>query len=117
MPHLTVPHCLTGGGHAPLQFHTILEGRAYPLNSSFLVQLICEMFSDFALQTTMDQIVFIIDLEEVVPIGKVVGEQDENLREARLHSIKEAALKMVLSCLQTSKFSESKWDLPSMGLR
>lgn len=74
------------------------------------------MFSDIA-PLTMDQIVFIIDLEQVVPIGKVVGEQDENLIGARLHSVKEAALKMVLSCLDIGKFTESKRDLPSMGLR
>ena len=66
----------------------------------------------------MDQIVFVFDLEQVVPLEEVVEEQlDESLIEARLNSVKQAALRIATFCSYAGKISESRRDLPSLGFR
>ena len=65
----------------------------------------------------MDQIVFVFDLEQVVPLEKVVEEVDESLIEARLNSVKQAALRITTFCSDARKISESRRDLPSIGFR
>ena len=66
----------------------------------------------------MDQIVFVFDLEQVVPLEEVVEEQlDESLIEARLNSVKQAALRIATFCSDAGKISESRRDLPSLGFR
>ena len=65
----------------------------------------------------MDQIVFVIDLDQVLPMEEVVAELEESLVEARLTSIKQAALKIATFCTDAHRISESKRDLPSLGYR
>ena len=65
----------------------------------------------------MEQIVFVFDLEQVVPLEKVVEELDESLIEARLNSVKQAALRIATFCSDADKISESRRDLPSLGFR
>ena len=65
----------------------------------------------------MDQIVFVIDLDQVLPMEEVVAELEESLVEARLTSIKQAALKIATFCTDAYRISESKRDLPSFGYR
>ena len=65
----------------------------------------------------MDQIVFVFDLEQVVPLEKLVEELDESLIEARLNSVKQAALRIATFCCDAGKISESRRDLPSFGFR
>ena len=64
----------------------------------------------------MDQIVFIFDLEQLVPLGNLV-EEDESLVEARLNSIKQAALRIALLSSDAGKNWESGRNLPSLGFR
>ena len=64
----------------------------------------------------MDQIVFVFDLEQVVPLEKVVEEM-ESLIEARLNSVKQAALRIATFCSDAGKISENRRDLPSLGFR
>ena len=64
----------------------------------------------------MGQIVFVFDLEQVVPLEKVMGELDENLVEARLNSIKQAALRIATFCVDKIGGGCSR-DLPSLGFR
>ena len=61
----------------------------------------------------MDQIVFVFDLEQVVPLEKVVGA----LIEARLSSVKQAALRIATFCSDAGMNDESSRDLPSFGFR
>jgi hypothetical protein len=65
----------------------------------------------------MDQIIFVFDLEKMVCLEKGVGELDESLVEARLNSIKQAALRIATCCSDASRISESRRDLPSFGFR
>ena len=65
----------------------------------------------------MDQIVFVFDLEQVVPLEEVVGEQEESLLEARLNSVRQAALRIVIFCSDAGKIGENRRDLPSLGFR
>ena len=67
----------------------------------------------------MDQIVFVFDLEQMVPLEQVVGERelDESLLEERLNSVKEAALRIATFCTDVDRIGESKRDLPSIGFR
>ena len=65
----------------------------------------------------MDQIVFVFDLEQVVPLEKVMGELDESWIEARLNSVKQAALRIATFCSDASRINESSRDLPSFGFR
>ena len=65
----------------------------------------------------MDQIVFVFDLEQVVPLEKVVGELDKSLIEARLNCVKQAALRIATFCSDAGKISENRRDLPSLGFR
>ena len=65
----------------------------------------------------MNQIVFIFDLEQVVPLNRVLEELDSSLIEARLNSVKQAALRIATFCSYAGKISESRRDLPSLGFR
>ena len=65
----------------------------------------------------MDQIVFVFDLEQVVPLEKVVGVLDDSLIEARLSSVKQAALRIATFCSDAGMNDESSRDLPSFGFR
>ena len=65
----------------------------------------------------MDQIVFVFDLEQVVPLEKVVGALDDSLIEARLSSVKQAALRIATFCFDAGRIDESSRDLPSFGFR
>ena len=59
----------------------------------------------------MDQVVFVFDLEQMVPLEEVLfGE--ESLLEARLNSVKQAVLRILLFCTDKSK---RNW--PSFGFR
>ena len=61
----------------------------------------------------MDQVLFVFDMEEVVPLGEL----DDGLLEARLNSVKQAALRILASCTDDGELSESRRDLPSLGFR
>ena len=52
-----------------------------------------------------------------MPLEKVVEEVDESLIEARLNSVKQAALRIVTFCSDADKITESRRDLPSFGFR
>ena len=65
----------------------------------------------------MDQIVFVFDLEQVVPLEEMVEELEGSLLEARLTSVKQAALRIATFCTGVGKISESRRDLPSIGFR
>jgi hypothetical protein len=65
----------------------------------------------------MDQIVFVFDLEQVVPLEKLLKKLDESLIEARLNNFKQAVLRIATFCSDASKISEGRRDLPSLGFR
>ena len=65
----------------------------------------------------MDQIVFVFDLEQVVPLEEMVEELEGSLLEARLTSVKQAALRIATFCTDAGRISESRRDLPSIGFR
>ena len=65
----------------------------------------------------MDQIVFVFDLEQLLPMEEMVGNLDESLMEARLNSVKQAVLRIATFCSDAGKISESRRDLPSFGFR
>ena len=65
----------------------------------------------------MNQIVFIFDLEQVVPLNRVLEELDSSLIEARLNSVKQAALRIATFCCDAGNIRESRRDLPSLGCR
>ena len=60
----------------------------------------------------MDQIVFVFDLEQLLPMEEMVGNLDESLMEARLNSVKQAVLRIATYCSYAGKISESRRDLP-----
>ena len=62
----------------------------------------------------MDQIVFIFDLEQVLPLEQVL---EESLMEERLLAVKQAVLRILVSCTDAFKIGVSKRDLPSLGFR
>ena len=65
----------------------------------------------------MDQIVFVFDLEQVVALDHIIGESEESLVDARLNSVKQAALRILAFCSDAGKIGESRRDLPSFGFR
>jgi hypothetical protein len=66
----------------------------------------------------MDQIVFIFDLEHVVPLEEVVvGELEESLLESRLNSVRQAALRITTFCSDAGKIGGNTRELPSFGFR
>ena len=65
----------------------------------------------------MDQNVFVFDLEQVVPLEEMVEELEGSLLEARLTSVKQAALRIATFCTDVGRISESRRDLPSIGFR
>ena len=62
----------------------------------------------------MDQVVFIFDLEQVLPLEQVF---EERLMEERLLAVKQAVLRILESCSNAFKIDENKRDLPSFGFR
>ena len=65
----------------------------------------------------MDQIIFVFDLEQVLHLEKGLGVLDESLIEARLNSIKQAALRIATFCSSVGNIGECRRDLPSLGFR
>ena len=65
----------------------------------------------------MDQIVFIFDLEQMLPLKEMVGELEDSLLQARMNSIKQAALRIVTYCTEADRITENRRDLPSFGFR
>ena len=65
----------------------------------------------------MDQIIFVFDLEQLVPLDKVVEEVNERWIEARLNSVKQAVLRIATFCSDAGKIGESRRSLPSLGFR
>ena len=65
----------------------------------------------------MDQIVFVFDLEQVVPLDYLVEEVEDSLIEARLNSVKQAVLRILNFCSDVGKIGASRRDLPSFGFR
>ena len=61
----------------------------------------------------MDQIVFVFDLEQVVPLMEV----EDSLIEARLNNVKQAVIRMLTFCSDVGKMGASRRDLPSFGFR
>ena len=62
----------------------------------------------------MDQIVFIFDLEQVLPLKQV---HKDSLMEERLLAVKQAVLRILVSSTDAFKIGASKRDLPSLGFR
>ena len=65
----------------------------------------------------MDQIVFVFDLEQVVPLEQIVEGQEDSLIEASLNNVRQAALRIATFCSDAGKIAESRRDLPSLGFR
>ena len=65
----------------------------------------------------MDQLVFVFDLEQVVPLNYVVESVEDTLVEAKLNCVKQAVLRMLSFCSDAGKIGESRRDLPSLGFR
>ena len=65
----------------------------------------------------MDQIVFVFDLEQVVPLNHLIEAEEDSLIEARLNSVKQAVLRILAFCSDIGKIGASRRDLPSFGFR
>ena len=65
----------------------------------------------------MDQIVFVFDLEQVVPLDYLVEAAEDSLIEVRLNSVKQAVLRILNFCSDVGKIGASRRDLPSLGFR
>jgi len=65
----------------------------------------------------MDQIVFVFDLEQVVPLDYLVEAVEDSLIEARLNTVKQAVLRILSFCSDVGKIGASRRDLPSLGFR
>ena len=67
----------------------------------------------------MDQILFLFDVEQLLehPLKDLAGNNEDNLMEASLDSLKQAVLKIGLSCVKAANFTENKWDIPNFGFR
>ena len=65
----------------------------------------------------MDQIVFVFDLEKVVPLEELLCEKTENIFEARLNSVKQAVLRIATFCTDACQITDSRRNLPSLGFR
>ena len=65
----------------------------------------------------MDQIVFVFDLEQVVPLEDVTADLLEESLLERLNSIKQASLRIATFCTDANRISENIRDLPSIGFR
>ena len=63
----------------------------------------------------MDQIVFIFDVEQLVPLEGGMRELDESLLETRLNCVKQAALRIVTFCTDDGQIRERRKELPSFG--
>ena len=64
----------------------------------------------------MDQIVFVFDLEQLVPLDSVTQIDDSSL-DLKLDVIKQAALRITTFCSEAGKLSDSRRDLPSFGFK
>merc|ERR550519_1357403 len=65
----------------------------------------------------MDQVVFVFDLEQIVPLEGITGELDEGLLEEELNNVISAALKIATFCTDAGRLNDSRRDLPSLGFR
>ena len=65
----------------------------------------------------MDQIVFVFDLEQVVPLDYLVEAVEDRLIDARLNSVKQAVLRILTFCSDVGKIGANRRDLPSLGFR
>ena len=65
----------------------------------------------------MDQIVFVFDLEQVVPLDYLVEAGEDSLIEARLNRVKQAVLRILTFCSDVGKMGSSMRVLPSFGFR
>ena len=65
----------------------------------------------------MDQIVFVFDLEQVIPLDYLVEAVEDNLIEARLNRVKQAVLRILTFCSDVGKMGASRRVLPSFGFR
>ena len=64
----------------------------------------------------MDQIVFVFDLEQLVPLDSVTQIDDSSL-DLKLDVIKQAALSITTCCSEAGKLLDSRRDLPSFGFK
>ena len=67
----------------------------------------------------MDQILFLFDVENLLehPLNDLAGNNEDNFMEASLDSLKQAVLKIGLSCVKAANLTENKWDIPNFGFR
>ena len=65
----------------------------------------------------MDQIVFVFDLEQVVPLKYLIEVEEDSLIEARLSSVKQAVLRFLAFGSDVGEIGASRRDLPSFGFR
>ena len=65
----------------------------------------------------MDQIVFVFDLEQVVPLNYLIEAEEDSLIKARINSVKQAVLRILAFCSDIGKIGASRRDLPSFGFR
>jgi len=64
----------------------------------------------------MDQIVFVFDLEQLVPLDSVTQIDDSSL-DLKLDVIKQAALRITTFCSEAGELSDNGRDLPSVGFK
>ena len=65
----------------------------------------------------MDQVVFVFDLDQVVPLHEVGGKHDAALQEDQLNCVNLAVLRIATYCTKAGWISESRKDLPCFGFR